>query len=378
MTATIILTSFIGCEKRDFGTSITCIKETNIIEDEFLSSVFSEYKIVGLETIDESMIGQEIEKIKKKDGLYFISCDRESLFVFNEQGEFLFRIKEKGAGPNEYISLQDFDVLPNGEILVLDMQKLIHYSATGEFLKTIPLDINCWNIKIIDEHHFLICASRAEYCLYLVDGEGCVLSEQLPKNNLSFLRRSLTFFPLGDNILYQQDSSNDFVAFNPKTKNFENVNLLCEDDHILDIQTVRQHQKTNPTFMSADYIEKTNLKVIMGISAYADFLFFYVGKQSTGYKYYLMNTKNNEITNTLSENAKDDIAFTSTVFLLNRSIFSESEDCLLTYLWPYQIIEGLEKNAHLKEHPNYKRLQTLIESIDDIEEKNPFLIELKK
>jgi len=379
LTVIILIVTITGCDEYEPYISISCISTTHIEEDKYLSSVFSNSNIIRLETIEESLIGKEIDKIRKRDNRYFISYDKEVIVVFDSQGKFLFRIKNKGNGPGEYVSLQDFDVLPDGNIIVLDMKKLLVYSVEGEFLKVIPLDINCWNIKVIDENNFLVCAGREDYCIYLIDGEGMVLSKQMKKNNLPFLRRSVPFSSLGNNIMYQQDVSNDFLSFNIETKNFVEVNFLCKEDRILDIRTVREQQKRNPMFISTDYVEKSYEKIIMGNSSYNDCFLFSVGKPSSGYKYFLMNTTNNTIDHLLTENTVDDISFTSIKILLNRSMTgTDSDDCLLTYLWPYQIMDGLNKNINLNDHPNYKYLHFLIENTDDIEEENPYLIELRK
>ena len=368
-----------GCTEHGSDNSITCVSSTNVKEEKNLSSVFSNFNIVRLETLGESFIGQEIDKIRKRDNRYFISYNKEVVVVFDNQGKFLFHIKNKGGGPEEYVSIQDFDVLPDGNIIVLDLKKMLVYSDTGKFVKAIPLDINCWNIKVIDENNYLICAGREEYCIYLIDGKGSILSKQLKKNNFPFLRKSVPFRSLGDNIIYQQDLSNDFLSFNTKTKEIVDVNLLCKEDHILGIRTVREQQESNPTFLSIDYVEQSNEKIIMGTSSYTDYFLFSVGKQLSGYKYFLMNTTNNIIEYLLTENTVDDISFTGINLLLNRSMLvSDADDCFIAYLWPYQIIDGLKKNIEINDHPNYQRLHSWIENTENIEEENPYLIELRR
>ena len=108
---------FIGCKKYSSNNSITCINETSIKEEVYLSSLFSNSEIVRLETISESIIGGNINKIRKFDNKYFISYDNKAVVVFDHQGKFLHRIEEVGHGPGEYILLNDFDVLPNGNII---------------------------------------------------------------------------------------------------------------------------------------------------------------------------------------------------------------------------------------------------------------------
>ena len=111
---TICVISFAGCKKQDAIHSVTCVSGRNLNEERYFSSIFPNVEIVPLETTDESLIDEDINKIRKKDHKYFISYDRKALVVFDRQGKFLFKIHKIGGGPGEYKRLYDFDVLPNG------------------------------------------------------------------------------------------------------------------------------------------------------------------------------------------------------------------------------------------------------------------------
>ena len=375
----ICFIAFIGCKKHSSNNSITCIDGVNIHETDSLSSIFKNFEIIRLETIDESLIGQRINKIRKKNHTYFISYDNKTLVIFNRQGEFLRKIQKIGPGPGEYTSLVDFDVLPNGNIIILDVRKLLLYSNDGEFLKAIPLAITCFNFKIIDDDHFLICASGEKYSIYLINENGDILSKQIATNNRPVLGKSVAFFALGKNhILYQQDVSNDFLSFNTKTNKFINVNLLCNDGYNLSIQTVNKYKEREAVPNSWNYLKNNpDLKTINGFSSYADYLFFAYGNQNSGFKCCFMNTANNAIDYVLTENTVNDISFTETFSLIGKTAMSDSEDCFISCVYPYQIIDGLNKNVKLNEHPNYQHLHSLFKNIQDIENENPVLIELR-
>ena len=367
----ICIIFLVGCKRYASNDSITCINGINTNTEKYVSSIFPNFEIIRLETVDESLIGQNINKIRKKDNKYFISCDKKELMVFDRQGKFLSKIEKIGAGPSEYTTLRDFDVLPNGNIIILDVKKLLFYSITGEFIKAIPLDITCYNIKVIDNDNFLICATAQNYIIYLINSDGQILSKQLERKNRRVLGKYHAFYTFGnDHIIYQQHLSNDFLFLNTKTNEFAKINLLCNEDRILDIK------KINNNF---DYIEKNpNVKRISAISTYTDYMFFVVGSQNSGFKGYLMNTTDKSIHYMLTENTVDDISFTRNLSLLNSIECSDSEECFITYLWPYQIIEGLNENIKFNEHPNYQRIQSLLKDIKNIENENPVLIELRR
>lgn len=243
------------------------------------------------------------------------------------------------------------------------------YSSTGEFIKAIPLDIIGYNLKAIDEDHFLICASGEKNIVYLINGKGEAISKQLDRNNIPVWGVSVVFFTLGnDHILYQQDCSNDFISFNTKTKEFTDINLLSngEEYNILSIETVHQHRKEYKDFNSLDYVDNNpGLKIIRGFSSYTDYLFFALGSPDSGFKCYLMNTANITIDYLLTENTVNDVSFTNTFSLLGYTALSDSEDCFTTDLYPYQIMDGLNENAKLSEHPNYQHLYSLFKDIPD-------------
>ena len=67
------------------------------------------YKLLPLETNDACLIGQ-IDKIKKFKKHYYIVSSGSSIFHFDEQGKFISSLTQKGAGPEEFIRIEDFDV----------------------------------------------------------------------------------------------------------------------------------------------------------------------------------------------------------------------------------------------------------------------------
>jgi hypothetical protein len=299
------------------------------------------------------------------------------LVIFDRQGAFLRKIQKIGSGPGEYISLVDFDVLPNGNIIIQDIRRLLFFSSAGEFIKAIPLTVTCFNFKIIDDDRFLICASGEEYSIYLVNGNGDILSKQIKTDNIPVLGRSVAFFTFGnDRMLYQQDVSNDFLSFNTKTEEFININLLCNKDSNLSIQAVHAQEKRGAGNNRSYLDSNPGVKTIDSFSSYVDYLFFAYGNQNSGFKCYFMNTVNNTIDYVLTENTVNDISFTDIFSLIGTISISDSEDCFISYVYPYQIIDGLNGNPKLSEHPNYRQLRSLFKNVQDIENENPVLIEL--
>ena len=104
-----------------------------------IDSIFSNIRIVPLETNDNCLIGQ-IAKVEFYDDKIFLLDSFRKLLVFDINGKFLFNVGKVGRGPGEYPEIRDFDLDENGNIYVLTYQKILQFSKNGKYLKKIPLN----------------------------------------------------------------------------------------------------------------------------------------------------------------------------------------------------------------------------------------------
>jgi len=113
-------------------------------------------RYVPLETSDECLIGRA-NKVLVKHGKIYVAdfYQAMSLFVFDLEGKFLFKIARRGQGPNEYISFRDFDIHSNGDIYILDNhgQKIMVLNSEEEQLRQIKLEMYYpfSNLCVIDD-----------------------------------------------------------------------------------------------------------------------------------------------------------------------------------------------------------------------------------
>jgi hypothetical protein len=71
-------------------------------------------------------------------GRIFILVGRDShIRVFESTGKYLRTIGRKGQGPGEFMRPMNLQILPDGNIFINDMQRLIYYAADGELIKEI-------------------------------------------------------------------------------------------------------------------------------------------------------------------------------------------------------------------------------------------------
>ncbi len=129
----LLLTIFlISCnnEKEQHSTIGSAISENKYITlylDEIeginnlkLSSVFLSARPIILELTDNSIIGSINKMQVIEDKLIILDKSRaKSLFVFNKDGKFLYKVGERGGGPGEYTGISDFTIDIDRKIIFL-------------------------------------------------------------------------------------------------------------------------------------------------------------------------------------------------------------------------------------------------------------------
>jgi hypothetical protein len=109
-------------------------------------------RVVNLETLPQSLIG-EIESI------YYIPSENKiiildskvakSIFVFNLEGKFMYKIGRHGIGPGEFLAPNNIAV-DNNRVIVFDSARLtlLFYNLSGKFINEISFPSNNWNFYV--------------------------------------------------------------------------------------------------------------------------------------------------------------------------------------------------------------------------------------
>jgi hypothetical protein len=107
-----------------------------------LSTLGGKLEYVALET-DTACLIQSISNAFLTDSLIFIS-DYDRLLKFDNKGNFLKQIGEKGRGPGEYPSLGNFLIdEDNREIFVLSSRIVLVFDFEGNFKRDFKIDFPC-------------------------------------------------------------------------------------------------------------------------------------------------------------------------------------------------------------------------------------------
>ncbi|MDH8701548.1 hypothetical protein M2138_000894 [Dysgonomonadaceae bacterium PH5-43] len=146
---------FISCSKSDeyFNSDFTTITIKVENTDNYLSNDdIEDFYFVKLETVEESLIG-EIRRIRiTNDRIFVLDSEvAKSLFVFDSEGKFLFKVGSIGQGPGEYVTINDFFLNEDKQSIAIfdaNLRKINYYDWNGLYLHS----------KILSDFWFHACS----------------------------------------------------------------------------------------------------------------------------------------------------------------------------------------------------------------------------
>lgn len=141
----------------------------------FLSDITNDHKIIKLETRNDNIIGS-VSKIYLSDSKIYLLDNKsnQSIFVFSIQGNFLFKINNKGRGPFEYNQIDDFMFDENKkELILLDTQtkKLVYYDHIGRPIREQILPFYADYFEILNKDFLVFLGSSKEDRVIVWDSE---------------------------------------------------------------------------------------------------------------------------------------------------------------------------------------------------------------
>lgn len=171
-------------------------------------SLISGMNLIYLEETEDLLIG-EMNKIMKNGSIYYLldSDKSQSLFAYDEDGNYVSKYYARGGGPGEYNSILDFDIdIKSNEIAILCApSKLIITDLQLSFKREISLDDDFYDrLAIIEGNVFLFSYYSGIIGKY--DSNGILLkknpiSNKLVSGNVFFPQR--VFYKLSDKYLMQ-------------------------------------------------------------------------------------------------------------------------------------------------------------------------------
>lgn len=164
LPATISLSEIINSPQKNFN----------------LSSIAENIEYIQLETCKESILGN-IQTIVPIDIGYLVVDNTESIFLFDQDGKFIWRINNKGRGPTEYLELSTpigIDTAEN-EIIVPDYKELDIYDFAGNYKRKVVLQFKVSGAYVHSSGRYVLWRTSPfeSTIAYITDREGKILKQ---------------------------------------------------------------------------------------------------------------------------------------------------------------------------------------------------------
>lgn len=189
-----------SCQSKKANNHVSIGGESEVYFNSILDSAY----VLPLEMKQDFVIG-DVSKMNYADSLYFI-LDRKthSVYSFNELGKFVGVLNKKGQGPEEYLSIYDFDIdKVNKKIYLLCHPQMIMITDLDFKLDSI-IKLNTYFecIAVHDDEVYLY--SQLDRSLNVLDCKNGTTKQELVEGSMAQLFRAgeLVFHHIGEDLLY--------------------------------------------------------------------------------------------------------------------------------------------------------------------------------
>lgn len=143
---------------------ITKIESEDLFKYYKLSDIVDSIQIIPLETSDSCLIGNCNKVLIDNQHIYALDNVSNSLFIFELNGKLKRNIKRIGKGPNEYLEIDDFCLLNNGDIAILDTRskKILFINGVDLSLSEQKIPFYADAIEYLKEGYLVLNGSSRE------------------------------------------------------------------------------------------------------------------------------------------------------------------------------------------------------------------------
>ena len=343
-----------SCRNEDAGCLIG--SRTKISEDAVrLSSLIEVTQVVPLQTSDSSVTG-DWGKIQKFGKQFYVSVNRNTLLVFDESGKYLRKIGRQGDGPDAYGQLDDFDVCDSGIYIVSD-RRILHYSASGTFLRSLELQEHLKGLKVLGDR-MLGFATMNEHLCHVYDLEGHHLSEFQQASAVAWTDKPVYFVPYkGKVCIMQLACSNDLLLYDADDNTASRAQLVALPE-VLTWQEAEQLSEADgiiPDFREYKYI-------VGSLNSNDSHLFFGTVRNGPDDAFWVRKLRRRSGKAYRFDKMVNDVTFTPV-----RTFFTgatQSRHSFLAYVSPGQLKAGVAA-ARPTDSPYYAAMKSLADSLPD-------------
>ena len=180
-----------------------------------LSSVFKSHQLIPLETNDSSLIGGRGNKILKHRSRFYV-MSQNTIVSFDKEGRYMNRLSSIGEGPEDYVSIYDYDVLTVGgkdEIWISTVGGIKIYDAENlSFKRQIPIEGFVNQFRYVNDSTIWV-VSPEDKVFKICDADGNVRLRFGDKDLANSGNKFHQFFTLPGKVVYQLDDTQTGVVY---------------------------------------------------------------------------------------------------------------------------------------------------------------------
>ena len=245
---------------------------------QYVALKISNIRYIPLETTDECLLGYADKILIRNNRIYVADFSKAmSLFVFDMNGKYLFKINKRGQGPGEYISFRDFDIQNNKELYMFDHfgKKLLIFDSEGKYLRDIIFEFSFRSFCLAEDKIYMSeirgtdgnkVAALALYDIengkttFLMDNKKFLYTIPVSNSSYTFYYSPNTIYhaPKLSETIYSVTNDSIFPAITIKGLPAIPIDLLEQWEAETD-QNVRSANFTNSNyFLGNSYIYETD------------------------------------------------------------------------------------------------------------------------
>lgn len=296
-----LLFFLVSCNNLD---DTTCKKYKIDFENSTPIKEFIEHiELIELETKESSLI-RDISKVEFNENyIYIFDLSQNIIVIFNQDGKYINKIKNKGQGPKEYLNINDFGINRfSNKLYILDgiKQLLFYYDLKGNLIEIQELpklkEGSYLSLQFVNSNTILFWTADDKNRLKIMD---CVNStfilEKRPRKEYS----SKAF--LFSDSLFMEEMSNLVYSYNEgEVKSKYQIDIASLSSALKSKDTYKPHDNKSYLGFARKLINSENIDYIIKnidetskfilLSFYRKSLYYtYIIKKETGL-FYSFNT----------------------------------------------------------------------------------------
>ena len=375
---------FFSCKKNDTKqNSIVRTSEFSTIQinpkkiekdNNFISLFSDSIAYIPLETKDDFLIGSIDKIVVKENKIFILDKVSEVIFCFDLQnGNFLYKIDSRGSGPGEYVSIMNFIIDSNDNLLIYSTGQGFLIYNNGKFIDKIESRIIASDFYLNKDSSIYFYTGRFPNESVFKDFPN---QYRLVKVNKSKIEENYLPYIYNDNYLKIPSRMNSFYSLDDTLHLIEYLNQEIYSIHndilkpkykfffTTNNETFNFNQKVESNLLIIEKIKKNNYTMLNSII------------ESNGYLFLSYNIKNIEMYSYIQKN-KNKISNIGMFYIddfnntpLGAEFLYSTGDELIGYIEPNIFLDLLKNKKDISS--NLKLLKDKTEIFN-----NPIIVKLK-